>query len=159
MPGTGLFVSTGVGTNAAFGLEYDGGDDLDTDFPFDDSDGGLVIDISGFSSFDIDFIMLDLDMTVSVQVLNIDDDGNLTGISIADVVAGAGDDFTLSVGLDDLDGDADLTDVNSIQVLFNPTLAGEPNRDYAVSSITLVPAPASLSMITIAGLALTRRRR
>ena len=158
-PGVGLVVSAGAGLTGVFGLEYDGGDDTDTTFPFDDQAGGLVIDISAYTSFELDFIMLDLDMSVSVIASNVDGGGNVTGVSSASVLASASDDpFTLSVSVGDLAGTADLASVNAITILFNDNDAA-PNRDYALSQITLVPAPGAAVLLAIGGLVAARRRR
>lgn len=155
--GVGLFVSAGVGLDGQFWLQYDGNGDVEDDsLPFD-NDGGLALDLTAYDAFEINFISLDLDMEIEVGVFNVDDDGNVENLSGGAFTLTAGTNFTQTVSFEDLIGDADFSDVNGINFGFN-TAGDSPDRDYAISSITIVPAPSAAAVIALAAIAYRRRR-
>lgn len=158
-PDVGVSYAAGPGVAGFLVLQYDGDQDLEGDDLPLNPDGGLVIDVSAFTSLDFEFHFLDIPMGVEVQFANVEG-GNIVASSSLEMIV---DDLAVptitSFDIGAFTGDADLTQVNAITINFNTQDNAPAARDFVLRDITFIPAPGAASVLAIAGLALTRRRR
>ena len=143
-----IVFSSGIGTDMSASSSYGGaGTTPIWDFTALNAD-----------AFEIDFLLVDLDFDLELTLSNADGE-NATGTMT--VLAGL--DQTVSFSLAGLSASSgyDASQISSVNFEFYPRLGITTSLDFIATEIRLstIPAPSSLAMLGLGGLAATRRRR
>lgn len=151
------FVDTGAG---AFFFASDPGVGGSADILWDNNGAGLNLDAAALmiDGFELDFATIDQEMPLSIWLRS----GNGSLATVVLPVSASFSPQTVSVSLASFNdqGGFDASDVDSIQIFFPYGREAIDSLDFVLTEFraTVVPAPASVALLGLAGLA-TRRRR
>ncbi len=160
---TGTIVPDGITGSDVGAAVFESGTDVELigEIRWDNNDNGLSLDAAalGLIGFELDFWVVDqaFDIRISIE----DGNGVVSGITRTIDALDSGIIRTDFISLADFDLTGfDASDVDAVQIVFNPRAGIRDGVDFALTEFrAVVPSPGSAALLGLAGLACVRRRR
>jgi len=128
---------------------------------WDNQGSGLDLNLTDLGGFELDFLQADQDFMISVVALDFTGGGSASWSGVVNASATA---QTVSLFFKDfvLSGEFDTSSVDSITLGLNVGESPTSSLDFVLTRFRasdIIPAPGSVAVVGLSGLALARRRR